>query len=113
MTREWTAILGTRFYCSRIEDHVPNDRLLRAVVRFVDESGVRDHLKPFYSAMGRPSIDRELMIRMLIVVTAWASARSGERFSTSPIAGSAVSIRWGGARSLDLFQEPARSVPRR
>src|SRR4029450_13501054 len=49
------------------ERHVPSQHLLRAIDRFVDLSGIRAHLAPFYSAMGRPSIDPELMIRMLIV----------------------------------------------
>lgn len=34
--------------------------------RFVDLEEIRLQLKPYYSAMGRPSIDPELMIRMLI-----------------------------------------------
>jgi transposase len=46
---------------------VPEKHLLRAVDRFVDLSGVRAHLAPFYSETGRPSIDPELLIRMLIV----------------------------------------------
>lgn len=46
---------------------MPADHLLRSIDRFVDLSGIREHLKPFYSATGRPSIDPELMIRMLIV----------------------------------------------
>ena len=41
--------------------------LLRKIDRFVDLSGVRRHLEPYYSETGRPSIDPELMIRMLIV----------------------------------------------
>ena len=49
------------------ERHVPEKHLLRAIDRFVDLSGVRGHLAPFYSETGRPSIDPELLIRMLIV----------------------------------------------
>ena len=43
------------------------DHLLRQIDRFLDLSEVRRELKPFYSHIGRPSIDPELMIRMLIV----------------------------------------------
>jgi transposase len=50
-----------------IERHVPADHLLRRIDRFVDLSGVRSHLAPYYSDVGRPSIDPELMIRMLLV----------------------------------------------
>ena len=55
------------FYEFRLEDHVPADHLVRAIDRFVDLSSIRHDLAPFYSAIGRPSIDPELMIRMLIV----------------------------------------------
>jgi transposase len=41
--------------------------LLRSIDRFVKLDGLRRELAPFYSDMGRPSIDPELMIRMLIV----------------------------------------------
>jgi len=41
--------------------------LLRAIDRYVDLSEVRSHLAPFYSSTGRPSIDPELLIRMLLV----------------------------------------------
>ena len=48
-------------------DHVPKDHLLRRIDRFVDLESVRAELKPFYSTIGRPSIDPDLMLRMLIV----------------------------------------------
>ena len=46
---------------------MPEKHLLRAIDRFVDLDGARAHLAPFYSETGRPSIDPELLIRMLIV----------------------------------------------
>lgn len=55
------------FYEFCIEDHVPADHLLRSIDRFVDLAGMRKYLAPFYSSIGRPSIDPELMIRMLLV----------------------------------------------
>ena len=55
------------FYEFCLEDHVPADHLLRSIDRFVDLDGIRQHLAPFYSAIGRPSIAPELMIRMLLV----------------------------------------------
>src|SRR5688500_7580913 len=55
------------FYEFRLEDHVPSDHLLRRIDRFVDCSELRQHLAGFYSSMGRPSIDPELMIRMLLI----------------------------------------------
>jgi transposase len=55
------------FYGFSLERHVPADHLLRPIDRFVDLSGIRRHLAPYYSPIGRPSIDPELLIRMLIV----------------------------------------------
>ena len=55
------------FYDFCLEDHVPSDHLLRRIDGLLDLSDVREKLTPHYSAMGRPSVDPELMIRMLIV----------------------------------------------
>jgi len=55
------------FYEFSIEDHVPQEHLLRSIDRFVDLSSIRPHLAEFYSHTGRPSIDPELLIRMLLV----------------------------------------------
>jgi len=67
MMGERTVMQEALFYSFCIEDHVPADHLLRSIDRFVDLSGVREYLTPFYSSTGRPSIDPELMIRMLII----------------------------------------------
>jgi transposase len=58
---------GSLFYEFSLEDHVPPDHLLRSIDRFVNLGDMRRHLAPFYSSTGRPSIDPELMIRMLLV----------------------------------------------
>lgn len=55
------------FYAFSLEDHVPKDHLLRSIDRHLDLSSVRGHLADFYSHTGRPSVDPELMIRMLLV----------------------------------------------
>jgi transposase len=55
------------FYEFSLERHVPTDHLLRSIDRFVELGELRRELAAFYSTMGRPSIDPELMIRMLIV----------------------------------------------
>ncbi len=55
------------FYDFCLHDHVPDDHLLRRIDRFVDLESVRTELKPFYSTTGRPSVDPDLMLRMLIV----------------------------------------------
>ena len=55
------------FYDFCLEDHVPDDHLLRRIDPFLDLSEVRATLRPYYSHLGRPSIDPELMIRMLMI----------------------------------------------
>ncbi len=55
------------FYEFSLEDHVPQGHLLCAIDRFVDLSDIRQYLAEFYSHTGRPSIDPELLIRMLLV----------------------------------------------
>lgn len=55
------------FYEFCLEDHVPRGHLLRSVDRFIDLGDIRDYLAPFYSDIGRPSIDPEPMIRMLLI----------------------------------------------
>ena len=55
------------FYEFSLERHVPADHQLRSIDRFVALGDLRRELAPFYSAIGRPSVDPELMIRMLIV----------------------------------------------
>ena len=57
------------FYLFNLERRIPAGHLLRSinpvVARILGE--LRENLAPFYSEIGRPSIDPELMIRMLIL----------------------------------------------
>jgi len=55
------------FYDFCIDNHVPHDHLLRQIDLFLDLASLREHLAPFYSHTGRPSVAPELMIRMLII----------------------------------------------
>ena len=55
------------FYEFSLERHVPADHQLRSIDRFVELGELRRELAAFYSTIGRPSIDPELMIRMLII----------------------------------------------
>ena len=58
---------GQLFYRFRLDDHVPDDHFLRRVDRFIDLKPLRAELAALYSHTGRPSIDPELMIRMLLI----------------------------------------------
>jgi transposase len=55
------------FYEFSLDGHIPADHLVRSIDRFVELGDLRRELAGFYSNIGRPSIDPELMIRMLLI----------------------------------------------
>jgi transposase len=55
------------FYSFRLDDAVPDDHLVRKIATVLDVSWVHSEFAPYYSTMGRPSIDPELMIRFLVI----------------------------------------------
>ena len=55
------------FYYFRLEDQVPENHLLRLIDRHIDFSFVREQLKDSYSDTGRPSIDPELLLRIVLI----------------------------------------------
>lgn len=55
------------FYEFNLEDVIPKDHLLRKIDTVLDLSWLRSELSSFYSHTGRPSVDPELMIRMLLI----------------------------------------------
>ncbi len=63
----WQVAPAQLFYDFCLDDHVPDDHPLRKIDQFLDLESVRSELKRFYSAIGRPSIDPALMVRMLVV----------------------------------------------
>src|SRR3984893_13896243 len=76
----WIAILGgwlimmgpqdrseALFYYFRLEDQVPENHLLRLIEKHISFAFVREKLKESYSDTGRPSIDPELLLRMLLI----------------------------------------------
>src|ERR1700721_1382489 len=76
----WIAILGgllimmgqhdrseALFYYFRLEDQVPENHLLRMIDRHVSLTFVREKLQDSYSETGRPSIDPELLLRILLI----------------------------------------------
>ncbi len=67
MMGQLPAAQNALFYDFCLEKHIPEDHLLRQIDQFLDFDQIRQHLQPFYSTTGRPSIDPELMIRMLLV----------------------------------------------
>jgi transposase len=67
MLGEQVGLQDRLFYEFDLEDRVPNDHLLRRLDAVLDLTWLRAELSPFYSHTGRPSVDPELMIRMLLV----------------------------------------------
>jgi transposase len=63
---------GRLFYRFNLERHIPADHLLRQIDAVLDLGEIRRSLAPYYAATGRPSIDPELMIRMLLIGYAFA-----------------------------------------
>src|SRR5690349_12657516 len=57
------------FYLFNLEDRIPPNHLLRRINPIVTAvlADLREKLATFYSDIGRPSVDPELMIRMLLV----------------------------------------------
>jgi hypothetical protein len=99
------------FYGFSLERHVPDNHLLRRIDRFVDLSEVRTHLEPYYSETGRPWIDPELMMRMLIVGYGFG-IRSERRLceevhSIWPIAGS---VAWGSTATSPIIRRSPRTA---
>jgi transposase len=58
---------GQLFYSFCLDEVVPDDHRVREIAAVLDLSWVHAELASYYSHFGRPSIDPELMIRMLIV----------------------------------------------
>jgi len=54
-----------QYFC--LDDWVPVDHLLRAIDRHIDLRAIREQLRPLYSEIGRPSIDPEILLRILLI----------------------------------------------
>jgi len=102
------------FYEFSLERHIAADHLLRSIDRFVELGELRRELAPFYSSIGRPSVDPELMIRMLIVGYCFG-IRSERRLCEEVHLN--LAYRWFCRLGLDgqvpfnLLEEPARPLP--
>jgi hypothetical protein len=105
---------GQLFYEFHLGDAVPEDHLVRKIDAALDLSWLRSELAAHYSSMGRPSIDPELMIRMLVV--GYVFAIRSERLICRevqvnlPIAGSASSVSRTLSRIIRHFRAPATSA---
>jgi transposase len=97
------------FYRFRPDERVPKDHLLRRIDGFVTVAlvDVHERLEPYYSEIGRPSVDPELMMRMLIV--GYCYGLRSERRLTQEV-DLHLAYRW--FRRLDLDDKvPHHSTP--
>ena len=104
------------FYEFSLERHVPEKHLLRSIDWFVELDGLRQELAPFYSEIGRPSVDPELLIRMLIVGYCFG-IRSERRLCEEVHLN--LAYRWfcrlgldGEVDHSDVLEEPSWPFPR-
>src|ERR1035441_7436524 len=105
------------FYSFNLDDHVPADHLLCSIDRYLERTELHQHHQASYSHTGRPSVDAELMIRMLLVGYCFG-IRSERRLCEEVHLN--LAYRWvlpAGSRQrsagpFDLLQEPSWPVPR-
>jgi hypothetical protein len=76
MMGERTVRQEALFYAFILEEHVPEDRLLRSIDRFVGLSGIRRQLEPTTARSDGHRSAPKLMIRMLLIGIAAASVQS-------------------------------------
>jgi hypothetical protein len=101
------------FYEFSLERHIPGDHLLRSIDRFVELGELRRELASFYSDLGRPSIDPELMIRMLIVGYCFGIRAAAVRRGPPQSGVLLVLPAWARRRRsgpFQLLEEPARPL---
>jgi transposase len=103
------------FYYVRLEDHVPENHLLRLIDQHIDLAFVREKLKESYSETGRPSIDPELLLRMLLI--GYLYGITSERKLVEELR-MHLAWRWftglgfDDPASLHVLEESAREIPR-
>jgi hypothetical protein len=107
---------GQLFYEFHLGDAVPEDHLVRKIDAALDLSWPRSELTPHYSSMGRPSIDPELMIRMLVM--GYVFAIRSERLICREVQVN-LAYRWSAARyrgrypgSFGILARPQRAFSR-
>ena len=101
------------FYYFKLDDYVPKNHLLRLIDEHVSFAFVRERLKDSYSDTGRPSIDPELLLRILLIgylygITSERKLVEELRMHLALVHGARV--RSGDSASLHLLQESARTV---
>jgi hypothetical protein len=103
------------FYYFRLEDQVPENHVLRLIDRHVDLEFIRAKSKDSYSDTGRPSIDPELLLRMLLIGYLYGVHERKEtggraRHASGVALVHRTRLRSGDSPPLQVFQEPAWTI---
>jgi transposase len=103
------------FYYFRLEDQVPESHLLRLIEKHISFAFVRERLKQSYRETGRPSIDPELLLRILLI--GYLYGISSERKLVEELRMhlawrwfTGLGLRSGDPASLHVLQKPAWTV---
>jgi Protein of unknown function (DUF3237) len=106
------AMMGRRgeqwslFYQFRLDERVPKDHLLRRIDKFVNTAlaDIHEQLEPYYSEIGRPSVDPDLMIRFRRIGVITGGAFEGDRLSGEVVSGGNdwQSVRTDSCTKLDV-----------
>src|SRR6476620_5656421 len=95
------------FYAFHLDEVVPADHVVRRIDAVLDVGWIHQELAPFYSNTGRPSIDPERMIGMLVVVYVFA-IRSERRICAEVQVN--LAYRWFCRLSIEDKRSPARHL---
>src|SRR5712671_6320507 len=103
------------FYYFRLEDQVPETHLLRLIEKHISFAFVREKLKASYSDTGRPSIDPELLLRILLI--GYLYGNTSERKLAEELRMhlawrwfTGLGFRSGDSESLHVLEKPPRTV---
>jgi len=104
------------FYYFRLEDQVPEAHLLRLIEKHISFAFVREKLKDSYSETGRPSIDPELLLRILLIgylygITSERKLVEELRMHLAWRWFTGAGLRSGDSPPLYISQESARTIP--
>src|SRR6202171_4766134 len=101
------------FYVFRLDDMIPKGHLLRRINVFVTSvlGDLHEQLGPFYSDIGRPSIDPELLIRMLIRRTQ-AVITARRPMNSIGLRSSSESVRWLSILRHSKLKRRLMAMPR-
>jgi hypothetical protein len=104
------------FYYFRLEDHIPENHLLRLIDRHINLEFIRAKLQDSYSDTGRPSIDPELLLRMLLIGYLYGVTSERKLGGRATNASGVAFVHGTGLRPGDsapryVFQEPAWTIP--